>query len=230
MSDLAGAAIKSMALWERKESDLYPTPPEGTASIVPWLASKLDPRLHRIGEPACGRGDMAMTLEHYGWEVLASDIQDTGYGEPYRDFLKIDPKMGDDYKVDAVCTNPPFVVAHDFIRHAVKRLRIPVVALLLKSNYWNAKGRLKLWDECTPTGFFPVTWRLAFLEAERGKSPLMDCDWWVWCQGDPPLPWRPLAKPQDVPRVVYPRSVLEKDNMYARAALQRAMEAFGGPV
>ena len=28
----------------------------------------------------------------------------------------------------------------------------------------------------------PLTWRLAFLESERGKSPLMDCIWVVWSQ------------------------------------------------
>lgn len=226
MSNVAGAIIKGMATWERKEADLYPTPPEGTTAIVPWLASRMKGPM--IGEPACGRGDMAMILERHGFTILASDLQDTGYGEPFRDFLKIDTKMGDEYEVDGLVTNPPFVVAHHFIRHAVKRLRIPVVAMLLKSNYWNAAGRLKLWDECTPTGFFPLTWRLAFLEEERGKSPLMDCDWWVWCADDPPLPWRPLQKPQDVAPVAYPLSVLERDNFYARMELQRLLEAANG--
>lgn len=232
MSNLAGATIKSMAMWERVEDDLYPTPPEGTEAMMRWLRSKFgrykgsdgEEQIPLIGEPACGRGDMAMVLERNGFDVLASDLQDTGYGEPFRDFLKIDPKAGDHYEIDGLMTNPPFAVAHHFIRHAVKRLRVPVVAMLLKSNYWNAKGRLKLWDECTPTGFFPMTWRLAFLEQERGKSPLMDCDWWVWVQGEPKLPWRPLEKPQDVPRIVYPRSVLEKDNLYARAELTRLLE------
>ena len=28
-----------------------------------------------------------------------------------------------------------------------------------------------------------LTWRPAFLEKERGKSPLMDCMWVVWVRG-----------------------------------------------
>lgn len=233
MSNVAGAIIKGMATWERKESDLYPTPVEGTEAIVPWLRAQFgrymgsdgEEQIPLIGEPACGRGDMAMVLERSGFRVQASDLQDTGYGTPFKNFLNINRKMGDEYEVDGLCTNPPFSVARQFILQAVKRLDIPVVALLLKSNFWNSQKSLKLWDQCTPTGFFPMTWRLAFLEAERGSSPLMDCDWWVWVKGDAPLPWRPLEKPQDVPRIVYPRSVLDKDQFYARAALQRALEA-----
>lgn len=224
MTNLAAAIIKSMKEHERKESDLYPTPPPGTWSIGEYLKTKLPPG-SLIAEPACGRGDMAMMLAAMGFDVLASDILDTGFGEPHRDFLKINPKLDDDYDdVRGLVTNPPFIVAEAFIRHAVGRMKIPVVAMLLKSNYWNTKGRLALWDDCTPTAFFPLTWRLAFLEAERGKSPLMDCNWWFWCQGDPPLPWRPLARPVDVPKLVYPRKVLRKDVERVQAALRATLE------
>lgn len=225
MTNLAAAIIKSMADHERVESDLYPTPAAGTWVIADYLRSKLRPGAV-VAEPACGRGDMAMILGQIGFDVQASDILDTGYGEPHRDFLKINPKLDDDYEdVEGLCTNPPFVVAEQFIRHAVKRMQIPVVAMLLKSNYWNTKGRLRLWDECTPTAFFPLTWRLAFLEKERGSSPLMDCNWWFWCQGDPPLPWRPLEKPQDAPQLVYPKKVLLKDAERTQTALRAALEA-----
>lgn len=223
MTNLANAIIRSMATHARKDSDVYPTPPQGTWAIAPYLKSKLKPGAV-VAEPACGRGDMAIPLSEMGFDVEASDILDTGFGEPYTDFLKIHPKL-DDFEVDAVITNPPFRVAEEFIRHAVIRHKVSFVGMLLKSNYWNTKGRLKLWDECTPTAFFPLTWRLAFLEQERGSSPLMDCTWWFWVAGDPPLPWRPLARPETAYKVKYPRRVLRRDAEQVQEQLRATLEA-----
>jgi hypothetical protein len=221
---VADAVVMSMQRHKRKAADLYPTPAEGTVAILPWLLEKLKPG-SRIAEPACGRGDMALVLEYAGFKVMASDIQLTGFGKPFVNFLKVNPKL-DRFSADGLVTNPPFDQAEEFIRHAVQRLNVPVVAMILKSNYWHAKRGLKLWDECTPTGHFPMTWRLAFLEEERGKSPLMDCSWFVWCQGDPPMKDRPLEKPSVVPQLSYPLGVHIMDNVRARLEMQAALEAW----
>ena len=93
--------------------------------------------------------------------------------------------------------------------------------MLLKSDFWNAAGRLNLWDEHTPTGHHPMTWRLAFLEKERGKNPLMNTAWWIWDSRKPKLPCRPLARPKvaEVPEV-QPAPFLTK-----LAAMTEALQA-----
>lgn len=201
---VADAITKSMKTHKRKPSDFYPTPEEATAAIIPILAALGVLPGALIGEPACGNGKMARVLERDGgYEVVASDIRHTGYGFGGYDYLRgsDDPLEGSlgwlaEYGLlDAIVTNPPFDVAEAFIRKAITQA--PVVAMLLKSNYWNTKRGLKLWDDHPPTARHDITWRLAFLEKERGKTPLMDCTWFVWKRGDPPLD-RPLPKPEGV--------------------------------
>lgn len=198
---IASAVVKSMKAHARKPADMYPTPPAATQAVIDALADVLWPGAF-IGEPACGEGDMARVLRANGFEVLAADLRHTGYGMGGYNYLEggTDPLEGSlgwfaEYGLlDAIITNPPFYLAADFIRKAVQQA--PVVAMLLKSNYWHAGKRLeKLFDECPPTRQYPVTWRLAFLEAERGKSPLMDCTWFVWVRGEKPLD-RPLKRPE----------------------------------
>ena len=55
--------------------------------------------------------------------------------------------------------------------------------MLLKAQYWNTKNRKALVRETKPYMELNLTWRPAFLEEERGKSPLMDCMWVVWKRG-----------------------------------------------
>lgn len=214
---VADAVIKSMAKHLRKPSDAYPTPPEGTQSIVnlfPLMGIKPGAV---IGEPCCGRGDLALVLEANGYKVKASDIRDTGYGDPFVDFLTIDPRTDDEpYDVDAIVTNPPFTLADDFINHAVNVLECPIVILLLKTNFFNSRRGLRIYNRAPHSGIYPLTFRLAFLEEERGSSPLMDCSWFVWQRDNPRKCSRPLIRPPYVPETHYPESVLLKDNEIQR--------------
>lgn len=187
---MADAIVASYKTWERKPADLYPTPVDATESIIPLLeAIDLSPdpeltgplRIQRVWEPACGDGRLARVLEHHGYEVTSSDLRECipHPGEGGVDFLK--PSVQSCFKYDAIITNPPFSHAREFVERA--RKIAPVVIMLVKQNYWNTKGRLSMWDEHRPTFFLPITWRLAFLKAERGNSPLMDCAWCVWIAG-----------------------------------------------
>lgn len=182
----ANAIVASYKKWERKPADLYPTPVDGTESLIPVLKAMKRPDgtpIKRIWEPACGDGRLARVLEWHGFEVVASDIREyPGYGVGGLDFLNDDPaeKWGWDLgEIDAIITNPPFSLAEEFIR---KSLSItPNVAMLLKQTFWNVGGRSRgLWFDHMPDLELKLTWRLAFLESERGKSPLMDCMWNVW--------------------------------------------------
>lgn len=188
-SNLASATVKAMKNWSRKPADFYPTPYEATIAL-----NKVDmpPPGSIIGEPACGDGAMSRVLSALGYEVVSADLRRTGYGQHGVDFTRLRPRIDTQFdEVDAIITNPPFSVAASFIRTAISKA--PYVAMLLKSNYWHTKDRLKLYRDHPPSGVYPLTWRLAFLQDERGKSPLMDCTWFVWRDG--PLRHEPLPKP-----------------------------------
>ena len=194
VAGIAAAIVQSYKKWERRPADLYPTPVDGTESIIEVLKAMKRPDgtpIKRIWEPACGDGRLARVLEWHGFEVISSDLREyPGYGVGGLDFLNEDPleKFGWDIgEIDAIVTNPPFSLAEEFIR---KSLSItPNVVMLLKQTYWNVGGRSKgLWLEHMPDMELKLTWRLAFLAEERGSSPLMDCMWNVWNGDNAALP------------------------------------------
>lgn len=198
---IADAIVSSYKRWERKPADLYPTPVDGTESIVPVIQVISDylalDKPMRIWEPACGDGRMARVLEWHGFDVFGSDFRETpGYGFGGIDFLKDQPRttgLVPEGSFDMIVTNPPFSLAEQFIRRALSIT--PNVAMLLKATYWNAASRLPFFHEHRPSFVLPLTWRLAFLESERGKSPLMDCIWVVWSQfGEEDCLFEPLSR------------------------------------
>lgn len=196
---VANAIIESYKRWDRKPSDVYPTPVDGTESLVPVLKQM---RVKRIWEPACGDGRLSRVLEWHGFEVTSTDLRENpGYGVGGLDFINEDPmtKWGWDIgEVDMIVTNPPFALSVPFVKKALSIT--PNVAMLVKVNYWNTQSRYGLFGENRPQFFFPLTWRLAFLEQERGKSPLMDCAWCVWTERGE----KDLCAFEPMPRLRYP--------------------------
>lgn len=195
LGGFADAVVKSQAGWKRKASDYYPTPVDGTESLIPVLKAMKRPDgspIKTIWEPACGDGRMARVLEWHGFRVIATDIREfPGYGYGGLDFLRDTPggKWGWAVgEIDAIVTNPPFSLAEEFIRRALSYT--PNVAMLLKQTFWNVGGRSKgLWVDHTPDLELKLTWRLAFLKNERGNSPLMDCMWNVWNGDNAKIQW-----------------------------------------
>lgn len=181
------ALIGAGKVHDRKDSDFYPTPFDATFALLKHLGL---PAGTRVKEPACGDGAMARVMEATGLVVDASDIRaNSGFG-----------RGGVDYLVDAgetpewVITNPPFNVAVEFIRQALGQT--PNVAMLLKSQFWHASGRIALFEKQRPAEILPLTWRPAFLAEERGNAPLMDVIWVVWREGDHSAVYRPLRRPR----------------------------------
>jgi hypothetical protein len=207
----ADAITSSYKKWERKPSDLYPTPVDGTESLIPVLKAMKRPDglpVKRIWEPACGDGRLARVLEWHGFEVVSTDLREyPGYGEGGLDFLSEHPKAKwgwDIGEIDAIVTNPPFSLAEEFIRRALSMT--PNVAMLLKQTYWNVGGRSAgLWVDHMPDMELKLTWRLAFLAKERGNSPLMDCMWNVWLGENAALPvGERMCVTEPLPRRKYP--------------------------
>ena len=107
---------------------------------------------------------MVDVMEAMGYTVTGTDIQ-RGY-----DFLT-SPLVDCDW----IITNPPFRLAEQFVRRCAEHKK--PFALLLKSQFWNAAKRYKLFLEITPTRFLPLTWRPDF--TGKGQA-MMDMAWCVW--------------------------------------------------
>lgn len=164
----------------RPSTDFYPTPPEVTEALMDFLLPYLPKTT--IWEPAAGEGDMVEVLSKYG-DVLATDLS-TGY-----DYLATPVPGG----TGAIITNPPFKLAEKFILKAVREA--PVVAMLLKTQYWHARSRYDLFQEHPPSFVLPLTWRPNFLfKTGLGGSPTMDVAWSVWIKGVPGTQYKPLKK------------------------------------
>lgn len=140
-------------------------------------------RRHRT---ACEDGAISKALIENGRDVVSTDLNYYGYGIPTIDFLK-SPKMSEN-----VITNPPFVIAEEFIRKC-QSLDLQFVAMLLKSQYWHAVKRMPLFNEYTPSKILAMTWRPDFL---GGGSPTMDCIWSIWEKGDNSARYIPVKKPR----------------------------------
>ncbi len=151
----------------RNAADFYPTPRECTEALIEaWRPSGV------ILEPACGDGAIARVLHELGYTVHAADLHDRGYGLPGQDFLAMPVAP-----FGAIITNPPFNLAEQFIRKA-RSFGVPF-AMLLKSTYWNAASRERLFRETGPEVVYALTWRPNFAP-ERGSAPTMDVCWTVW--------------------------------------------------
>jgi hypothetical protein len=166
----------------REDDDYYPTPPAVTRALVieyPWLKGKT------VWEPCAGDGKMAATLLDAGiGQVCCTELNPR---PPVRPDLKIG--RGDVFHytvlpgVDAVITNPPFMLAPTMIPHILGLEGGPpqFLALVLKATFWHAARRHKLFKKHPPTGIHPLLWRPDFLN--KG-APTMEIMWCVWDQAE----------------------------------------------
>lgn len=158
---------------KRQELDFYPTPANCTEALLLFLY-KEQINFHRVWEPACGDGAISKVLEDHFLNVFSTELRtDGGYGEGGLDFLTHQGLI-----CDAIITNPPFNVAEKFI---VKALECAdVVCMLLKSQYWHAKSRQKLFATHTHLLIFSLLpggqtlWRTLALRVKLVVLP------WTW--------------------------------------------------
>ncbi len=169
--------------YERKERDLYETPEWVTDALLPHLP----PPPLQVWEPACGTGKMVLPLEAAGYDVDGSDIFD-GY-----DFLKSDNKT-----YQAIITNPPYVLATEFIGHALGLCGVPgdtrLVAMLLRTDFDHAKTRQHLFSGCPAFAKKLVLTKRIKWFADSTGSPSFNHAWYLWDwqhKGPPTLAYGP---------------------------------------
>ena len=169
--------------YERKERDLYETPEWATLALVPHINNRIMPE-QIILEPAAGGGKMVAALRKAGFRVEAEDIS-TG-----ADFLDT---RG--CSAAGVITNPPYVLAQEFIEHALY-LTEPngMVAMLLRTDFDHAKTRYRLFGGSPLFARKVVlTKRIRWFEDSKG-SPSFNHAWFIWDwkhQGAPTLAYGP---------------------------------------
>jgi len=119
----------------RQEDDFYATDPKALVMLLigcsEWLKSEfniikgeqISNGLYRrlpsyIWECACGNGNLGRVLIENGFNVVATDIKDRGYGiSRNTDFLHTNHYLG-----RIILTNPPYSLATEFIEHALEIL------------------------------------------------------------------------------------------------------------
>lgn len=170
----------------REKDDFYPTPPEGTEALL-----RVEKFEGAIWEPACGAGDMSRALEAGGYPVVSTDLVARGYGQSGVDFL-----MEYQGLAPNIVTNPPFKMADQFARHAL-RLATAKVCFLCRIQFLEGTDRRKLFDEMPPARIWVFSWRLPISRGEvkpllERKGSMATYAWFVWehgYTGKPELGW-----------------------------------------
>jgi len=165
-----GNTLANRSAIDRSKTEFYPTPKEVTVALLKYLNL---PKGSIIWEPACGEGHMAEVMGDMGYKVLASDLNDLGYGDTGVNYIGSSPML-----CDWIITNPPFKESIGFINQSIKCNK--PFALLLKSQYWHSKSRIDIFKTFKPKAVLPLTWRPDFLFGKKGGSPTMECIWTVW--------------------------------------------------
>jgi hypothetical protein len=172
--------------YARKERDLYETPAWVTEALLPHIGKCLS-----LWEPAAGSGKMARSLCAGGHRVATSDIH-----EDHLDFLE----RGKIYdELNGIVTNPPYVLAQEFIEHALDLMRpYGFVAMLLRTDFDHAKTRQNLFANHRAFAKKVVlTKRIQWFENSKG-SPSFNHAWFIWDwdhDGPPTLAYGPLNCP-----------------------------------
>ena len=162
--------------------DDYPTPPWATRALIGHILERIDlPEEDRQTciEPAANRGYMVEVLETYFKKVIPSDKFD--YGKGYRKCCFLDPRNEFD-SADWVITNPPFVIAEDFVRVALPLARVGV-AMLLRTQFMEGKKRYHgLFSKTPPSIIAPFAERLTMVYGglEPDESSAVSYSWFVW--------------------------------------------------
>lgn len=187
--------------------DFFPTPP-WAARAMAEVVLQVDPLARTACDPAAGEGHMVWGLDGYFNRVTGCDI-----GEPYcprftqQDWLAPDWRDPSGEAPDWIITNPPFMLASEFVRRGLERANTGV-ALLCRMSFAESAARYPLF-----TGADPLTRLAVFVD----RVPMLLGTWepdastatsyaaFLWARACEPLPpmWIPpgtrarLTRPTD---------------------------------
>lgn len=160
--------------YAERGADVYETP---ACAVEALLRVESLPRL--VWEPACGPGSIVRVLEAHGHKVLATDAIDYGWGHVVRDFFEYGGEM------QCIITNPPYQMAEEFVRHALKNS--PLVIMLLRLAFLESVRRTEVLEESGLARIHVFRNRLPMMHRAGWSGPkassAMPFAWFVWCRG-----------------------------------------------
>jgi hypothetical protein len=162
-------------LAERK-ADCYETPAVAVEALL-----RVEKLPHYLWEPACGRGNIVYALRKHGHECIGSDLIDYADSTMFyrRDFL-MELKAPD--KCEAIVTNPPFQLAHEFVFHALEL--VPKVVMLLRLAFLESERRCDILENRGLARIHVFRKRLPMMHRDQWAGPrassAMAFAWFVW--------------------------------------------------
>ncbi len=187
-------AVMAQRHESRYSLDYFPTPPWATRALMEHIIT--DPGIGQMTclEPACGEGHMAMALNEYFRHVDCFDIEDYGYGM-VQNFLTYNPEN----PIDWIITNPPFILAQDFVLHALNQATRGV-AILARTLFLESFGRYNaIFRRHRPTTVAQFVERVPMVKGRLDKhaSTATSYCWLVWDKSKPKtteLEWIPPCR------------------------------------
>jgi hypothetical protein len=160
--------------YQERDRDLYETPACAVEALL-----RVESIPHFVWEPACGPGAIVRVLRDHGHEVFASDVVDYGWGHVVRDFFEYSGEM------QCVLTNPPYQLAEEFVRHALKHS--PLVIMLLRLAFLESERRTEILESSGLARVHVFRKRLPMMHRAGWTGPrassAMPFAWFVWERG-----------------------------------------------
>lgn len=229
-----GTSVMARRVEPDDSLDDFPTPPWGTRALIEHV---LKPRFlvfrHFIAwDPACNRGYMVRPLQETFGLVHATDVHDyRGHpgGHVQQEVLDFLPVLdfhpaamfAIERPVHWIISNPPFIVAEQFIKYGYE-LASCGTAMLVRTSFLESEGRYtRLFKDSPPTIIAQFVERLPMVEGRCHKKKInpktgeiepittaTSYAWLVWVRGRRPEPfqWIPPC-----------RAKLERDTDYLEA-------------
>lgn len=172
---------------DRANNDFYATPP----SVVEMLLEK-ESFDKNIWEPAAGLNHITNVLIKNGHTVYATDIIQRLPTIEIQDFFTCNKEWDGD-----IITNPPYTRAGEFVDKAMELIKPGhKLALLLKIQFLEGKGRRELFKKYPPKVIYVSTSRFACVKNGNFTNSLnasaVCYAWFVWEKGftgDPIIKW-----------------------------------------
>lgn len=159
---------------ERQAEDYYATEPKA-AELLLELESFSD----TVWECAAGEGHIAEVLKNAGYNVIATDLIDRGYGTGGVDFLATEEK---NLNLD-ICTNPPYSLAARFVEKALEIVANGhKVVMFLKLTFLESAERRELFKKYPAKRIWVASSRL--LCGKNGDFYQRDVDGNIKCDKD----------------------------------------------
>ncbi len=175
---------------DREEFDYYATDPEAVKMLL-----ELEKFSPTIIEPCCGEGHISKVLASKGYKVISTDLIDRGFGKGGIDFHNYTNNNGFD-----VITNPPYVLAGDFLEHFTGIMtKGSKLVMFLKLLFLEGIDRGRIFSTNPPKTVYISSRRIACakngeFKNDRGEDvqSAVAYAWFVWeigFRGDPVIKW-----------------------------------------